>query len=209
MEYFSNYNPLMIIKMKKKYLILILILVLSASCKSQMNSFQKTIKPKNNYITQDKADISLAKNTFKRDYKKTNYAKFEGDIITKDSIFQYEEYSNIDYKTFPIIKFGDKQIIEYFDRTIDYLLIFEKGLLYPEILGLESMEVGNIKELKYLSKSPKVKRFSFYIFCPNSISCAQMYFFELVNEKANIQTDWNSFLDNAKLTFVKGGWVRI
>ena len=37
----------------------------------------------------------------------------------------------------------------------------------------------------------------------------QVYLFELTNEKANEKTDWKSFIKNAKLTFVKEGWIII
>jgi len=87
-------------------------------------------------------------------------------------------------------------------------LIFEKGILHPEIFNTLTLKIGSLDELEFLSNNPQVKRFKFWLYQPNMMN-PQVYLFELTNDEANENTTWNSFMENAKLTFVKNGWIVI
>ena len=214
--------------MKKKYLFLIIILICFIGCNSEMYALKKIKKSvqkeygisnkekikslkKREYYTQRQADSARAQEIFKKEYKKTYYEKFNGVILTKDTLYQIEKKDIIEFITHPLIQFGEKQSIIFFDENSDYQLIFEKGLFYPEIFGFESMQIDNMEELGFLSNSPTIKRFSFWLWTyeSNGQYWIQLYYFELTNETATKKTNWNSFLENAKLTFLKAGSIII
>ena len=135
-----------------------------------------------------------AKQFFEKQYKKSKYSKFDGEVKTTDSEIQ----------------FGEIQCVIYSDSKPEYKLIFEKGLLYPEILGRDTMKICCLEELTFLSDNPKIKRFRFWMsekIGNKYLMNPSVYLFELSNEKANQKTDWAIFIENAKLTFIKYGWT--
>lgn len=179
-----------------KLFLTILLLTFTTVCKSQNEpgkvETEKSTELRPPFKNQGEQEDYWAQELFKKEYKKQYYSKFIGEITTTDSK----------------IKFGKVQYIELFDSNSDYNLIFEKGLFYPDILNAISLRIGSLKELEFLSNNPKVKRFRFWLYRPNMAN-PQVYLFELTNEKANEKTDWKSFIKNAKLTFVKEGWIII
>ncbi|MFI0431227.1 hypothetical protein [Mariniflexile sp. HMF6888] len=179
-----------------KLFVLILLLTFSTDCKSQSNSekveTEKRTELKPPFNNQGEQEDYWAQELFKKEYKKKHYSKFIGEITKTDNK----------------IHFGKVQYIELLDINSDYHLIFEKGLLYPDILSAISLRIGNVEELEFLSGNPKVKRFRFWLYRSN-VANPQVYIFELTNEKANEKTDWKSFIKNAELTFVKDGWIII
>ncbi|GAA4239857.1 hypothetical protein [Winogradskyella damuponensis] len=181
---------------KMKLIVTILLLTFSFGCKSQNNpekvETEKTTELKPPFKNQGEQEKYWAQEFFKEEYKKKHYSKFVGEIEKSENK----------------IKFGKVQYVELFDTNSDYNLIFEKGLFYPDILSAISLRIGNLEELEFLSKNPKVKRFWFWLYQPNMAN-PQVYLFELTNEKANEKTDWKSFIKNAELTFVKNGWIII
>ena len=199
--------------MKKKYLIIIvLLLLLGCSSQKKYNYSVSNNKKKTMIRTQEEQEKLWAQNIFKNNYKKTEYDKFNGVITKKDSLFQFIGIDSLTYfEKYSVFQFGEKQSIVFIDENSDYQLIFEKGLLHPAIFGLEKVKVGYIKELCFLSNNPKIKRFSFQEYCqePYSVHCSRICYFELTNETATKKTNWNSFLENAKLTFLKAGSIII
>ncbi len=179
-----------------KLFVIILLLTFSINCKSQSKpenvETEKTTELKPPFKNQGEQEKYWAQELFKKEYKKKYYSKFIGEIEKSDNK----------------IKFGKVQYVELFDTNSDYSLIFEKGLFYPDILSGISLRIGSLEELEFLSDNPKVKRFWFWLYRPNMAN-PQVYLFELTNDKADKKTDWESFIKNAELTFVKDGWIII
>ncbi|GLB48735.1 hypothetical protein [Neptunitalea lumnitzerae] len=175
-------------------LYVILVWVLTLSCSSvykttevEVNSSIQLSPP---FTNQGEQEDYWAQELFKKEYTKKQYSKFVGEI------------TNTGNK----IRFGKFQFVELFDSNSDYNMIFEKGLFYPDILNVISLNIGSLEELKFLSDNPKVKRFRFWLYRPNMAN-PQVYVFELTNYKATEKTDWKSFIKDAQLTFVKDGWI--
>lgn len=195
-----------------KHLILLIILTLNINCLSQKNK----LKPP--FSTQGEQENYWAQELFKKDYKKTLYKVYPSKI---ESLNETEfSYGN---KTFKV-----------YDVNETFKIIFSKGLLYPQLISgftnkprksdkeldsLTSSEqfyyelnsgysftIMNLNELSFLSNSPKVKRFEFWLFRP-AFANPTAYLFELTNKKANKSTSLKEFIENSKLTFLKEGWV--
>ena len=172
-------------------------MIFFVGCKPLTNT-----KPRHysSFRNQGEHEKYLAKQIFEKKYTKYEYSKFSEEIKRNNSEIQ----------------FGKTQCIKYSDYSDSefnkYKLIFEKGLLYPEIMGTDTMNICCIKELTFLSNSPKIKRFRFLLWekIGNTyIVNPVVYLFELTNEKANIATSWENFIENAKLTFIKYGWATV
>jgi hypothetical protein len=119
----------------------------------------------------------------------------------------------------------DDEVLIIFNTDDKLKAVFQKGIFYPEIItgpvlngserkqDLESMvirndslRISNFKELNFLSKSPKIKRFKFWLYLKGRAN-PTAYFIELTNTKATAKTDIESFIKGCKLTFVKRGWL--
>jgi len=179
-----------------KYLILIMILISFVSCKSLTNT--KVVKSETapSFRNQGEQENYLAKQFFENQYQKSEYSRYGGDVKTINSDIQ----------------FGETQCVIYSDSKPEYKLIFEKGLLYPEILKRDTMKICCLEELTFLSDNPKMKRFRFWMsekIGNTYLANPSVYLFELTNEKANKKTNWEIFIENAKLTFIKYGWTVI
>lgn len=188
------------------------------TCQSQNSTKKKELKPPFN--NQGEQENYWAQELFKKEYKKTTYEVYTNDIKkvgTTDFV-----YNNMTFHIYGVHK------------TLES--IFTKGILYPQLINgyelapkksakeLDSLSkaqrylyemyrgdnliVTNLEELKFLSNSPKVKRFRFWLNRPKMAN-SQVYLFELTNEKATKKTTFEEFLKNAKLTFFKAGWIVI
>jgi hypothetical protein len=179
-----------------KYLITVILLVHLVSCKPQLEvgemktEFNSEIKPP--FSNQGEQEDYWAQELFKKEYKRKLYPKYIGEIKTTDSK----------------IHFGADQFIEFGDSNSKYQLILEKGLFYPGILDATTLTIGNLEELKFLSSNPKVKRFRFWLYYED-LANPQVFLFELTNDKADKTTEWRTFIEDAKLTFIKDGWTII
>lgn len=172
---------------------------------------------KNEFKNQGEQENALAEQFFEKKYVKQSFEKFQGKITVTDK-------TNITF---------NNKTLQFWDIKPELLQVFTEGIFYPQILlGNEEnniiksesellsereaalynfkrndkLRISNFEELVSLSKSPKVKRFRFlnYSFAPMN---PQVYFIELTNENATENTDLNSFIKGAKLTFVCLGWL--
>lgn len=172
---------------------------------------------KNEFKNQGEQENALAEQFFEKKYVKQSFEKFQGKITVTDK-------TNITF---------NNKTLQFWDIKPELLQMFTEGIFYPQILlGKEEnniiksesellsereaalynfkrndkLRISNFEELVSLSKSPKVKRFRFlnYSFAPMN---PQVYFIELTNENATENTDLNSFIKGAKLTFVCLGWL--
>ena len=180
-----------------KYLFFLISLFFFVGCKPLTNTNPRHYS---SFRNQGEQEDYWAKQLFEKEYKKYEYSKFSEEIKTNNSEIQFGKIQ--------CIKYSDYSDSEY----NKYKLIFEKGLLYPDILGVDTLDICCLKELTFLSNSPKIKRFRFLLWetiGDTIIMNPNVYLFELTNEKANIATGWEIFIENAKLTFIKYGWTRI
>jgi hypothetical protein len=207
-----------------KLFALILLLTFSIACKSQSNpgkvKTEKSTELKPPFKNQGEQENYWTQELFKKEYKKLSYEQYRNEIKEKEGTeFIY------DNKSFNIYGVND---------TLK--LIFRKGILYPQLISgftiekrksekeLDSLSVSeryfyelsrgdnltitNLEELNFLSKSPKIKRFRFWLGRPKSAN-PQVYIFELTNETADKNTTLEEFIANSKLTFIKEGWIII
>jgi hypothetical protein len=151
----------------------------------------------------------------------TTYEKFDGKI------------SVVNENT---IRFDEKTLIFFENSKDEYLVIFIKGLFYPNIITgniiseikskeelenmsdkdrifyniarTDSLTIGYIDELKLLNPNHKTKRFIIWVFRKGMINPTAWYF-ELQNNKATRKTSLSEFIQNAKLTFCKSGTIII
>lgn len=158
-----------------------------------------------------------AKQLFIKSYKPMNFDRFKDKIIVNGSVYT----------------FGNENIT-ISEEVENYNLIFKNGLLYPGIFNgnvntkiLNESEVKELteqqrvlynlgrtdniiisafEECKFLNSNFKQRRFKFWLTRQGMLN-PTVYFLELTNEKANRRTSLQSFLQDAKLTFFKEGWI--
>ena len=160
-----------------KYLILTVTFIFFVSCKSLTNTKVVKSEPTPHFQNQGEQEDYWAKRLFEEKYEKLEYSKFNGEIKITD----FE------------IQFGATQCIIYPNPNPEYNLIFEKGLLYPEIVLFGKgnpdikgkrynkeneqlysdtlkivpqticLKIDFLEELTFLSDTPKIKRFRAWI----------------------------------------------
>ncbi|TXK48705.1 hypothetical protein FVR03_07530 [Pontibacter qinzhouensis] len=206
-----------------KHLIKIFLLILSVGCNS-LNQKETVTTGKNKFRlpsqNQGEREDYWAQEFFKKEYKKQSHKIYTAEVIKiGENTLAYDD------KTFDIYGVND---------TLK--LIFESGIIYPQLISGYSKEprksqqelnllsvseryfyevsrgdnatITNLEELLFLSSTPKVKRFRFWLSLPKSAN-PNVYLFELTNNNATKQTDLITFIQNAKLTFLKEGWLII
>ncbi|MGK0307483.1 MAG: hypothetical protein ACI8RP_000435 [Urechidicola sp.] len=207
-----------------KLFAIILLLTFSINCKSQSNpekvQTEKSTELKPPFKNQGEQEDYWTQELFKKEYKKLSYETYHNEIIEKEGIeFIYDNKSFNIYEVNETLK-----------------LIFKKGIIYPQLISgfttekrksekeLDSLSatqkyfyemsrgdnltITNLEELNFLSDSPKIKRFRFWLGRPKSAN-PQVYIFELTNETADKNTELKDFIENSKLTFLKEGWLII
>jgi hypothetical protein len=207
-----------------KLFAIILLLTFSINCKSQSNpekvQTEKSTELKPPFKNQGEQEDYWTQELFKKEYKKLSYETYHNEIIEKEGTeFIYDNKSFNIYEVNETLK-----------------LIFKKGIIYPQLISgfttekrksekeLDSLSatqkyfyemsrgdnltITNLEELNFLSDSPKIKRFRFWLGRPKSAN-PQVYIFELTNETADKNTELKDFIENSKLTFLKEGWLII
>ena len=176
-----------------KKLAYIIVFLIASSCYSQndslYNSITQELKPP--FSTQGQQEDFLAQELFKKEYKPYEYSKFIGEI-------EKDNKNRIRFEKFQSINLNE------IDSTHE--LIFTNGLLYPNLFNKLSLNISNLEELQFLSNSPKIKRFRFWLFSKN-VANPTVYIFELQNNNATMETSWEKWIKGAKLSFLKEGWV--
>ena len=197
--------------MKTKTILILIIIFLSA--KAQGNQILDTYsqkKPEKNFETQGEQEDYQAKKFFAKEYKKQDFKRYCGQItVINESTIKYNE-----------------EVLFIWDTKKELIRIFKQGIFYSElitgpvktgesrkkelenmVLRNDSLKISNLEELKFLSNSPKVKRFRFWLYI-NGMMNPTVYFFELTNNVATKKTNIETFIKNSKLTFFKStGWI--
>ncbi len=130
-----------------------------------------------------------AKQLFQKEYKEQHFDLFPLKIIIRDGAFIFS---------------GDSLFVG--GQTAEIKALFLKGLLYPTLIGGNA--ISNIEELQFTETSPKRKRFRF-ILHKKGVFNPTVCFFELTNVSATQTTSLIEFIEDAKLTFFKQGWIMI
>ncbi|PSG90905.1 hypothetical protein [Aurantibacter aestuarii] len=209
-----------------KLFTIMLLLTFSIGCKSQSNLEQvntkKSTELKPPFKNQGEQENYWAQEFFKTKYEKQFYETFSNDI-KEIAINEIEEIDEIQL-------FYDNKSFKIYGIDKSLKLIFKKGLLYPQLFSGFSTEprksdkeldshsvservfyemsrgdnltISNLEELEFLSDSPKVKRFRFWLMFPQTVN-PRVYLFELTNENADKNTELKEFLENSELTFLK------
>ena len=180
---------------------------------------QNSITPneeKRTFKNQGEQENYWAENFFKKEYKEEHHIKFTGQIVVQNS-------SSILF---------DNKTLQIWGTNRELFKIFENGIFYPQLLiGYEpakkeiipenvatnnllnnllqpsdTLKVSSFEELKFLESSPKVKRFRCWVYWPGSAN-PQVYLLELKNDKADDKTNFDFFIKEARLTFLKGAWI--
>ncbi|MEQ1555005.1 MAG: hypothetical protein ABL929_12540 [Ferruginibacter sp.] len=198
----------------------ILVILFVSICTFQARAQTKdTFVVKTQFANQGEQEDYWAERLFYEKYKKENYKRFTGhiNVIDKNQI-----------------RFGNKILRAYFAPELKS--IFTQGIFYPQIITGDSVSprksneeiskmtdrqrvfynmtqndtlaIGEFEELKFLSKSPTIKRFKFWEYRKWSAN-PKVYFIELTNTAADKSTDMETFIKGATLTFVKDGWIII
>jgi hypothetical protein len=145
------------------------------------------------FTNQGEQEDYWAQELFKNEYVAKTYSKFIGKIKAGKK---------------NQIKFGDLKSISIYETDTKYYSILKNGLFHPDLLNAFSLSINGLEELEFLSNSPRVKRFRFWLYRPNMAN-PQVYLFELRNEKATKKTNWENWINGSKLTFLKDGWIII
>ena len=72
----------------------------------------------------------------------------------------------------------------------------------------DTLVITGFEELKFLSTSPTIKRFRFWNH-RKGFANPQVWFIELTNSAAKNNTELQSFIDAASVTFLKSAWIII
>jgi hypothetical protein len=158
----------------------------------------------------------FAKDVFRREYKKTNYETFRGQVeVINKNIFRY----------------GDKVLTVYTEHT-KLIPIFSQGIFHADIVGgrhttksltkfqLDTMStdakvfynisrndsstIGNVEQLEKLNPNPKTRRFVFWLYNKGMANPTECYF-EIYNDKGTKEMTIDEFIKNSKLTFYYRG----
>lgn len=200
--------------MRHPILVILFVSICTLQTKAQTRD---TFVVRTQFANQGEQEDYWAEKLFYEKYKKETYKRFAGDIIVIDNNH---------------IKFGNKILRGYFSPELKR--IFTQGIFYPQIISGDSvvskknieeinkmtdgqrffynmtqndtLHIGEFEELKFLSKSPTIKRFRYWKYRKGSAN-PQVFFIELTNMAADKSTDMENFIKGATLTFVKDGWI--
>jgi hypothetical protein len=127
---------------------------------------------------------------FRNNYAPQTYPLFEG-AITRMAPGSY--------------RFGS--LTMRMDSTSDGMMdLLSRGLLYPDLFvpvfsPTDTLSIGNFVELKSLSPSPQVRRFSCWV-SNQRMANPTWYVFELTDKNGTTDMDMASFIRDARLSFV-------
>ncbi|KQR94509.1 hypothetical protein ASG01_01095 [Chryseobacterium sp. Leaf180] len=149
-----------------------------------------------------------------KNYKKKNYKKFDGKIVLRDNVLQFNDknifFENGDQLTLDILHQGlvypqlltDFQMEKFIEETTDRT---QKRFLKLQKDPRAGFDVNNItakiSELKLPNSKDSIRRYKL-VTRNKSFSNSVTYYFELANSKATKNTVLSDFLKDAKLTFV-------
>ena len=203
--------------MKQNFLIITILILASFSVDAQNTDTEN--QGKREFKNQGEQEDYWAEELFKTKYSKKHFDKYKGDIVLNGDGFIFGDKTFVIINTpkelkaifsdgifYPNIITGDTKSIIKSQAELDTLSAEQK--VFYNMTRTDSLTISDFKELKFLSKSPKYKRFKFWLWqkgFANPTAC----FIELTNESATDKTDLTNFILGASLTFFHEGWVGI
>ncbi|WP_179354767.1 hypothetical protein [Winogradskyella vidalii] len=193
-----------------KKLTLIFILILSVGCSSKTKT-EKAITEKESELkppfkNQGEQEDFWAQEFFKDEYEKQIHKTFNGKIEIINEYESLDDNGNF-ITNANEISFGNR-VVEINLNDNKLRSIFEKGIVYPDLISEKYFKIWDLEELTFLNKSPKIKKFRMFVNMPERIY-PQIILLELKNESADNQTSMSEFIENAKLTFIKEAWLMV
>jgi len=203
-----------VFKTQFRVLILAMKIVITLSILLIVNTAYGQHKPHKNRLSNEDSDWANgdARRFFRKNYKRQDHQCFAGKIsVPGNEIYKYNE-----------------DIIIVHDTTEASQYMFEKGILHSGLFGggqqvaerpdinsmsanqkalygltrTDTLYIGDITELPFLSKSAKIKRFRFLLFRIGLANPTE-YYFELTNPLFKSTDPPAEFIKGATLTFFK------
>jgi hypothetical protein len=165
--------------------------------------------------TQGENEDQGARKLIRHEYSKNDYVIYPGEITVLN-------HDTVKYNA---------EILIVTNTCNDLKLVFQKGILYPGIINgdinmhrgiitkheldslalaakTECLKITDFKELTFIKHSTGTRFFRFWLFSPGRANPA-VCFVALYNKTANRKTDLHTFINGARLTFFRKGWVII
>ncbi len=168
--------------------------------------------------TQEKLELKWAKENFKENHQTQLYPKFTGKIIKLDSnSYKFDEKTlTIDNPSnelkcllengifYPGIITENRDTVTKTKQELDSLSESER--LFYNMSRTDSLRISDFEELKSIEKSPKQRRFKFYLYRLGSMN-PQICFIELTNENAKKDFSLGEFIKDCKVTYFEKGSI--
>ena len=176
--------------MRIDFIILMIFILASTQAQTTKNNFDSSGK-KIEFKNQEEQENYWTRNIFEENYTKETFRKFSGKIIVSGDT----------------IKYLDKYFLAWVPTK--FKNIFSSGIFYPTVITGQSkssyrLTISNFEELDFLSESPIQKRFRFWLQGKGLVN-PTVCFIELTNQNATENTDIETFINGASLTFYKEG----
>lgn len=156
---------------------------------------------------------------FEKNYTKQFFNKYKGGIVVNGDSFQFADQtltvvnSSRELRVifasglfYPSIITGNNKTERKSKAELEKLTTGEK--VFYEMTRTDSFSISDFEELPSLSKSPRQRRFRFWLYSPGSHN-PSVCFIELTNQNSTGKTDLETFIKGAELTFYKEGWIII
>ncbi|HEY2583850.1 MAG TPA: hypothetical protein VGI43_18720 [Mucilaginibacter sp.] len=202
---------------------------LTSEAKPKSSNEKESTEP--TFKNQGEQEDYWGEQLFKTQYKRQEFLRFKGQITPSKDAYNYDgAVLNLSYiepelkiifekgifypqllveKTFnesePKIKIRIIKSEPRIEPQSDSVKSSQIAPLY-NLTRIDSLTISNFEELKFLSQSPRQKRFRFRLW-RKGLPFETVYFIELTNESATSQTDITTFIKDSSLTFLKEGWV--
>jgi len=158
--------------------------------------------PENNQV-ENSTLYSDNKKSLKRFYKSIYVPQTHNKFSGKITIVNKKEQE---------IVFLDSLKVTFHKDSKDFNEIFTSGLITVEMLLISennSVGINRIEELTSILKTKKTQRQFKIEFYLDNWANLHYIFIELTNDNSNRKTDWESFLKDAKVTFVSKCIIQI
>jgi hypothetical protein len=191
--------------------------------------FVISFKPKTEFKNTGEQENYWAQELFERDYKTEHYKKYKAFTSANENCYQFNKvvitagndallkalldtglfYPGVMSKAYGYqpkihIKINKDSLKVWTER---YNPRVKEGKTHP-FPKIDSLTITDLKEMKFLEKTAKRRRFQFWMFT-KGFANPIVYFMELTNPHATSATDMITFVNGAKLTFFDEGWVII
>lgn len=187
------------------HIISIIILLIPFAGFSQRDSLLKVIDEEvRKYLKKESRDVNEGV------YIREGFPRYKGNIwASGDTAIKYDDV-----------------ILTIYNQRATYRSLFEKGVFYPSILtgnisggdwekergilikkrniffDFTKLSIGDFEEIKSLQNSATVKRIRFWVFRP-VLANPWEYIMDLENSAATEGTDFKTFIEGCKLTYIK------